>query len=73
VVDLVDRELANLSRQMAQLKDLRRDLLALKTRMLEAVASGTAAPGGQCPCFEEPNDHVLALAKVQGGELLAHE
>lgn len=53
VVAVIERELAAIERQMQRLQELRRDLVALKSRLNEAIASGTAAPGGGCPCFEE--------------------
>ena len=53
VLAIVERDLERIDAQLRRLHDLRRDLLALKARMAEAMASGAVAPGGACPCFEE--------------------
>ncbi len=53
VLGVVEREVDRIETQMRRLRDLRRDLLALKARMSTAVASATATPGGGCPCFED--------------------
>ncbi len=53
VMAVVDRDLERIDAQLRRLRDLRGDLVALKLRMLDAIAAGTVAPGGGCPCFEE--------------------
>jgi len=53
VMAVVDRDLARIDAQLARLRSLKHDLLSLQSRLKEALASGTAAPGAACPCFEE--------------------
>jgi len=53
VLAIIDRDLDGIDAQMRRLRDLRRDLLAMKSRVAEAIASGAVAPGGVCPCFED--------------------
>ncbi len=52
VIDVVDRELIEISNQMARLRTLRRELAQLRTRLVQAVESGSVAAGQACPCFE---------------------
>lgn len=52
VIGVVDRELAEVSKQMARLKALRRDLTELRTRLTHALETGSVGPGRACPCFE---------------------
>jgi len=53
VMAVVERDLERIDAQMQRLSDLRRDLLAMKLRMSDALASGAASPGGGCPCFQD--------------------
>lgn len=53
VVGVVDRQLDDIAKQMARLKVLRRDLYDLRTRLVEAVESGSVAAGRACPCFDD--------------------
>jgi DNA-binding transcriptional MerR regulator len=53
VIGVVDRQLEDISKQMAHLKALRRDLGGLRTRLVEALETGAVSPGGGCPCFED--------------------
>jgi len=50
---VVDRELDRIAAQMKSLQEFRDGLLTLRSRMANALASGTARPGQQCPCFQE--------------------
>ncbi len=50
---VVDRELERIGAQMKSLQEFREGLLTLKSRMADALASGTVRPGQQCPCFQE--------------------
>ncbi len=52
VIGLVDRQLADVSKQMARLRALRRDLTTLRARLAHALQTGSAGPGGACPCFD---------------------
>ncbi|SRR6266542_3386026 len=52
VVAVVDRELESVEVQFRRLHDLKRDLLLLKSRLAEVIASGAVSPGS-CPCFDE--------------------
>ena len=51
VIGIVDRELAEISKQLARLRSLRRDLTELRTRLVQAVEAGSVGPGRACPCF----------------------
>jgi MerR family copper efflux transcriptional regulator len=53
VMAIVHRDIERIDAQVRRLNDLRRDLLALKSRMADAIASGAASTGGGCPCFED--------------------
>jgi hypothetical protein len=53
VIGVVDRQLDDVSKQMARLKALQRDLTRLRTRLTHAVESGSAGPDRACPCFAE--------------------
>jgi len=53
VQGIVDRELERIETQMKRLQELRNGLLALRSRMADALASGAARSGQQCPCFED--------------------
>ena len=53
VVAAVDRQLESIARQIRQLSALRRDLLALRSRLWAAMASGKSQPGRPCPCLTE--------------------
>ncbi len=55
VLAVVERELSRIATQMRRLRQMRNDLLALKSRMSEAIAAGTVAPG-ECPCFQDAAD-----------------
>jgi len=50
---VVDRELDRIGTQMKSLEELRNGLVGLRFRMADALASGAARPGQQCPCFKE--------------------
>ena len=50
---VVDGELGRIAEQMKRLRELTRDLRALRLRMAHALGSGEASPGRACPCFEE--------------------
>ncbi len=52
VIGVVDRELAEVSKQMARLRALRRDLTELRGRLVHALETGSVGPGRACPCFE---------------------
>jgi len=52
VLVVVEREVSQIETQMRRLRQMRGDLLALKSRMSEAIASGTAI-AGECPCFRD--------------------
>lgn len=52
VVAVIERELSGIDAQMRQLQDLKRDLLSLKSRMADAIASGVAS-GQDCPRFND--------------------
>lgn len=52
VIGVVDRELVEVSKQMARLRDLQLDLTELRMRLTRAVESGSVGPGRACPCFE---------------------
>ncbi|HUF52967.1 MAG TPA: heavy metal-responsive transcriptional regulator [Dehalococcoidia bacterium] len=58
VVGIVDREVAEVSEQMARLRTLRRDLTDLRARLIDAVETGSAGPGRACPCFENGDEPV---------------
>ncbi|MHB8377870.1 MAG: MerR family transcriptional regulator [Dehalococcoidia bacterium] len=45
VVSVVDRELERVDAQMRRLRSLRRDLVILRARLNDGIASGTAKPG----------------------------
>lgn len=45
VVSVVDRELERVDAQMRRLRSLRRDLVILRERLNDGIASGTAKPG----------------------------
>jgi DNA-binding transcriptional MerR regulator len=53
VMAIIDRDLNRIDAQLRHLRDVKRDLLALKSRMSGATAFGAARAGGGCPCFEE--------------------
>ena len=53
VQGIVDRELERIETQMKRLQELRNGLLALRSRMADALASGAPRSGQQCPCFED--------------------
>ena len=52
VAEIVDRELTHIDDQLRQLRSLRRDLVALRSRMTSAQMSGMAQDGQGCPCME---------------------
>ena len=52
VAAIVDRELAHVDEQLRQLRSLRSDLLALRSKMTAAQLSGMAPAGQGCPCME---------------------
>lgn len=52
VVTIVDRQLDDIAKQITRLRALRRDLRALRTRLVETLETGSVAPGRACPCFE---------------------
>ncbi len=52
VADIVDRELGHIDEHLRQLGSLRRDLLALRSKMTTMQLSGTASAGQGCPCME---------------------
>ena len=54
VQTVVEREVARIERQIRQLRSMRSDLLAMRARMTNAIASGAALSDGRCPCFEDP-------------------
>lgn len=45
VVSVVDRQLERIDGQLRQLRSLRRDLVTLRTRLGDGIASGRAKPG----------------------------
>jgi DNA-binding transcriptional MerR regulator len=53
VVAIVDRELGHIEAELRRLRSRRRDLLALRSKMSAALASGSARPGRACPCIAE--------------------
>ncbi len=53
VIAVIDRELERIASQFKRLKELRGDLLALRSDLTRATASGSAEPGRVCPCFQE--------------------
>ena len=53
VVGVIDREVASVETQIQRLRELRQELLDLKSRLTEAIASGAITSGAVCPCFEE--------------------
>ncbi len=55
-VAVVDRELARVDQQMKRLREVRRGLETLQSRLSTALASGSARPGQTCPCFEDTGD-----------------
>lgn len=52
VMAVVNRELDRIAEQTRRLREMKRGLLALRSRMADALASGSARPGQGCPCFE---------------------
>lgn len=53
VIGVVDRQLDDVTKQMARMKALQRDLTRLRTRLTHAIESGSVGPGRACPCFED--------------------
>lgn len=57
VIAIMDRDLARIEAQTRRLQTLKSDLLALRARMEDAIASGSVTPGGGCPCFQDRPDN----------------
>jgi DNA-binding transcriptional MerR regulator len=53
VVAIVDRELGRIATQLERLEELRLQLLAMRSNLTNAIASGAARPGRACPCFQD--------------------
>lgn len=51
VLAAVEREIARVSERMQRLRDLRRQLVQVKSNVEAALESGAAAPGCLCPCI----------------------
>ena len=56
VAAIIERDLHSIDTHLRRLRSLKRDLLALKARMSDALAAGAVTPGGGCPCFEDEDD-----------------
>lgn len=52
-VAVVDHELEGIEQQLKRLREMRRGLQALRSRLSAALESGGARPGQACPCFQE--------------------
>lgn len=53
VAAIIERDLRRIDTQLRRLRDLRRDLLGLRSRMVETLDSGDVASRGGCPCFDD--------------------
>lgn len=60
VVSVVDRELERIDIQLRELRSLRRDLVTLRQRLSDGIASGRAKPG-QC-------EHLAAASESVAGK-----
>ena len=60
VVSVVDRELERIDVQLRELRSLRRDLVTLRQRLSDGIASGRAKPG-QC-------EHLAAASESVAGK-----
>lgn len=61
VAAIVERELERIAAETRRLRSRRRDLLALRSRMSDALASGSARPGRACPCISEEAERVIRV------------
>jgi DNA-binding transcriptional MerR regulator len=56
VLALVERQLNHIEGQLRGLRSLRKDLMDLRGKLKDALASGDVRPGS-CPCFDEGAHH----------------